>query len=184
MVFIQWPGCFRSYIFIANFLTQWNPDLSFKNLALSSGSREGARTFIHSWGTNMNYRSPCIDPLAMGFPRTFFIYNVIPTTINENTSGFGTAFRCPKYMSTKVSLELLTLLKFNIHLPLELPEYVIHPNSLEKPFHFSLLVKLDKLSAILTRAIKNDGVQHLHKQSGIGPIQWATSDCDWMDTTD
>ena len=126
----------------------------------------------------MNYRSPRIDLLAMSFPRTFFIYNVIPTTINENTSGFGTAFRCPKYMPTKVSLELLTLLKFNIHLPLELPEYVIHPNSLGKPLHFSLLVKLDKLSAILTRAIKNDGVRHLHKHPGIGPIQRATSDCD------
>ena len=125
----------------------------------------------------MNYRSPCIDPLTMSFPRTFFIYNVIPTTTNESTSGFGIAFRCPKYTSTKVSLELLTLLKFNIHLPLELPEYVIHPNTLGKPFHFSL-VKLDALSAILTRAIKNDGVQHLHKQLGIGPIQRANSNCD------
>ena len=45
----------------------------------------------------MNYRSPCIDPLTMSFPRTFFIYNVIPTTINENTSDwFWYSFQVPK----------------------------------------------------------------------------------------
>ena len=127
----------------------------------------------------MNYRSPCIDPLTMSFHGLSLSTMLSrPPYMRTLQTGFGTAFRCLKYTSTKVSLELLTPLKFNIHLPLELPEYVIHPNSLGKPLHFSLLVKLDKLSAILTRAIKNDGVRHLHKQPGIGPIQRATSDCD------
>ena len=96
--------------------------------------------------------------------------------------------RCLEYVLTRACSKLLTLLKFNIHLPLELRDYVIHLKAHSAPFHFCLLVKPDKFLAIHSQPWQERSKMtvcstYLNDLNRVNPIQWATSNCDRMDTT-